>query len=574
MKKNIILSIVMLFVCFSAFSQKEFWWLYTGYNSDTPGFPSDYGSIHKVNFDGQNETIVHQFDSINGKLPYYTERLFLASNGKLYGTTSRGGFSIPNSSIHDGTGVLFEYDLILNTFHVVTFFGTPPIVTSIIPNAGVIEKEGMLYGTTSRYGSIYKHDLATGVTTFGAQIPSFNDTQNEINGELMKAANGMIYGTTLHFSSCPASAPFLGAIARFNPANNVFTILHPLYCVPTEEGWAPTGGLVEGVPGKLYGTTVIGGMNYGAEAHAFYGSGILFEYDIATNTYTKKIDFDVDTNGFNPSPLTLGANGKLYGLLGGYYDMQAPEGEITGSLYEYDIPSNTMTVLHNFTWTEAGGPMQGTLLKGSDGNLYGHHKRGIFRFNPITNETVTIFESFRAQDVIEVCRKPSYHAFDPDTVEPCVNTPFSFDVQNTNATSYVWKKNGDIVPLQTTGILNIPNITAANNGDYTCEMTNECGTTITMQLHVNAGCLGIDEMAAYKNKISLYPNPTKDILNIKLPENNNLKVTQCTISNMLGQIVYQSPAYTKIDTGNLTTGIYNVALKTDKGNWFGKFIKE
>lgn len=574
MKKNIFLSALMLFVCFSAFSQKEFWWLYTGYNSDIPGFPANHGSIRKVDFNGQNETIVHTFDSINGKLPYDYERLFLASNGKLYGTTSAGGFSIPNSSIHDGAGVLFEYDLTLDIFQALTFFGTSPVPSCVVPQAGVIEKDGILYGTTSRFGAIYKHDLASGVTSLGAQIPNFNGNQNEMNGELTKAANGMIYGTTKYFSSCPTSTPLLGSVARFNPANNSFTILHPLYCVPTEEGWAPTGGLVEGVPGKLYGTTALGGIHYGAEAHAFYGSGILFEYNIATNTYTKKIDFDVDTNGFSPSPLTLGANGKLYGLLGGYYNGQTPEGSVVGSLYEYDIPTNTMTVLHNFTWEEAGGAMQGTLLKASDGNLYGKYKRGIFRFNPTTNETVNILESFQVQDLIEVCRKPSYHFFDTDTFTPCVDTPFSFDVQNTNATAYLWKKNNEIVPFQNTGILNFPSITAADSGDYVCEMTNECGTTITMQLHIEVGCLGIDEMAAYKNKISLFPNPVKDVLNIKLPENSTLKITRCTVVNMLGQTVYDNANYTPINTSSFTSGLYNVILNSENGRWIGKFVKE
>ncbi|MFT3794870.1 T9SS type A sorting domain-containing protein [Flavobacterium sp.] len=574
MRKKIILLTLTLSVSFSAFSQKELWWLYTGYNSDIPGFPANHGSIRKVDFDGQNETIVHTFDSINGKLPYELEKLFLASNGKLYGTASRGGFSIPNSSLHDGAGVLFEYDLILNTFNVLTFFGTEPLPTATVPKAGVIENAGVLYGTTSGYGSIYKYNLVTEATSFGAQIPNFNNHQNEITGELMKATNGMIYGTTRRLSSCPDSSPFLGAIARFNPANNSFTILHPFYCVPTEEGWAPTGGLVEGVAGKLYGTTALGGIHYGATANAPYGSGILFEYNIATNMYTKKIDFDIDTNGYLPGPLTLGANGKLYGLLSGYYNAQTPEGSIMGSLYEYDIPTGTMTVLHDFTWDEAGGAMQGTLLKGSDGNLYGSHKRGIFRFNPTTNQSVNILESPQVQNLIEVCRKPSYHFFETDTFEPCVDTPFSFDVQNTNATSYVWKKNDQIVPSQTTAILNFPSITAADSGDYVCEMTNECGTTVTMALHIEVGCLGIEEMAAYQNKITLYPNPAKDVLHVKLPPNHSIKVVRCAIFNMLGQRVYDDSSYASINTSSFNSGIYQVVLKTDKGNWVGKFVKE
>ena len=57
--------------------------------------------------------------------------------------------------------------------------------------------------------------------------------------------------------------------------------------------------------GKLYGLTEFGGTN---------NLGVLFEYDISTSTYTKKIDFDGANHGSEPKGTLLEAsNGKFYG---------------------------------------------------------------------------------------------------------------------------------------------------------------------------------------------------------------------------------------------------------------------
>jgi len=56
--------------------------------------------------------------------------------------------------------------------------------------------------------------------------------------------------------------------------------------------------------------------------------------------------------------------------------------------------------------------------------------------------------------ITAICRKPSYHLFDADTFDACVGATFNYDVQNTNATAYQWKKNDQDVVGQTTGVLN------------------------------------------------------------------------------------------------------------------------
>src|SRR5690349_15682459 len=62
--------------------------------------------------------------------------------------------------------------------------------------------------------------------------------------------------------------------------------------------------------GKMYGVMTAGGLA---------DQGVLFEYNPATNTYTKKIDFaDNNLTGINAiGSLAFGPNGKLYGTTNG-----------------------------------------------------------------------------------------------------------------------------------------------------------------------------------------------------------------------------------------------------------------
>jgi hypothetical protein len=77
------------------------------------------------------------------------------------------------------------------------------------------------------------------------------------------------------------------------------------------------------------------------------------------------------------------------------------------------------------------------------------------------------------------------------------------------------------------------------------------------------------------NNLELSPNPTNDIVNLKLPEFHDFEIIDYTITNMLGQTVYSDATnYQSVDVSNFSSGIYQVVLKTNKGNWTSKFVKE
>jgi hypothetical protein len=564
----------------TAFAQKELW----GVNDDyyVPlSFDDYYGNITKYDINGTNSVKMHEFNISDGRKP--TGKLFQASNGKIYGTTFLGGTTFPFAFY--GAGVLFEYDPILNKYFVIYYFDFPnnPESETLI-GLGVIEPVvGMLYGVNLL--KPFSYNILTGEFLISNTIAPF-----AVVGELVDASNGFLYGTTYSMSPCPDINPLNnnnGTIFRINKQTLDLQIVYRFNCSYID-GLAPTGNLILVSPGKLYGTAIGGGSSV--------LDGTLYEFDINTNIFTKKIDFESDILGRTPRNLVNGGNGKLYGVCqNGGINIDIVNGEqITkhdGTLFEYTIETNTIVKLHDFGYDDtsqtysANNPI--SLMKTSNGYYIGTANSNPFKFDPSNNTVVNTltgsipFNTNRLLNFIEICRKPSYQEFLPNTYAPEVGSTFTFDLQNDNATSFVWKKGTTILPSQTSGVLNIANITLADTGVYTCTMTNECGETVTMNLNINVTNLATETIDDYKKLISLYPNPTKGIINLKFPENRGLKGISYKITNLLGQtmvenIIVSKPNMTElsIDTSSFSTGVYQLSFTTDKGNWYGKFVKE
>ncbi|WP_309641943.1 T9SS type A sorting domain-containing protein [Flavobacterium sp.] len=127
--------------------------------------------------------------------------------------------------------------------------------------------------------------------------------------------------------------------------------------------------------------------------------------------------------------------------------------------------------------------------------------------------------------------------------------------------------------IQAQGAITLNNYTV---GDiYFIRVFGESGYPITpaFRVFVTSPTLGLPEYSL--DKIALFPNPTHDLLNLKLPDNQNFKIIHYSITNMLGQNVFRTAAnYQKVDVSAFSKGVYQVLLETDKGNWTGKFIKE
>jgi hypothetical protein len=90
---------------------------------------------------------------------------------------------------------------------------------------------------------------------------------------------------------------------------------------------------------------------------------------------------------------------------------------------------------------------------------------------------------------------------------------------------------------------------------------------------VAAGTLSTNDVQTKLNDLALYPNPTKNTLQIK--GINSLEISKVKIVNILGKEVYSSLfKKSTIDVSSLNSGIYIVIIESDNKIKRMKFIKQ
>lgn len=110
------------------------------------------------------------------------------------------------------------------------------------------------------------------------------------------------------------------------------------------------------------------------------------------------------------------------------------------------------------------------------------------------------------------------------------------------------------------------NYTATAAGLYTFQYVTPTGTTST-NYNGSAQCtvpnLGFDEVAFLDNAFTIYPNPTSDVLNIKLRKDINEKdILGVSIYDLKGSLVSKTSDFkSNIDLKNLSKGSYVVKIE-------------
>lgn len=295
------------------------------------GGSSNWGAIFQANIDGSNMQTVYSFLNPEGAMPW--GRIAQAPNGKIYGVTFLGGCS--------DSCTMYEYDPIAHTcIDVYDFFCTPP---SGEPSQGGVTllPDGKLYGFQQN-GIMYKFDPNTHVYTL------LNQGSASYMGGVMQASDGNLYGVSYGYG-----ANNQGFIFRYDLTAQTYTMI---YSFDGDNGGHPYYvNLIQGTNGKLYGTTYDGGVNT---------KGVLFSYDLTTNSYTDLHDFNTTTGGNPYAGVIQATNGKLYGMT--YLSGTSNNGVI----YSYDIATSQYAVIYNFDGTNGSHP-QRTLTQASNGKLFG-----------------------------------------------------------------------------------------------------------------------------------------------------------------------------------------------------------
>jgi uncharacterized repeat protein (TIGR03803 family) len=305
------------------------------------------------------------FTGLNGSYP--TGSLVQASNGLLYGMTSRGGVN--------GYGVLFSLDTTTNTITKRLDFNWQ---NGAYPEGSLMQaSDGKLYGMTSAGGAgtygtgvLFYFDPSTNKDSVLFSFYTAPYGVNPVNG-LIQANNGLLYGTTISGGTQGSYGGQDGVLFSIDPNTYQYNVEADFN---DAVGAYPFGGLIQASNGLLYGMTNQGGK---------YTDGTLYSFDIITKKDTALWNGS-STPGQRPyGKLFQDTNGLLYGMCiyGGFYS--------DGTLLNFNTVSNVGTPLIDFNGTDGSDPYAG-LIKASDGKLYGTTTAGgVSNFGCIINYDIS-----------------------------------------------------------------------------------------------------------------------------------------------------------------------------------------
>jgi uncharacterized repeat protein (TIGR03803 family) len=210
-------------------------------------------------------------------------------NGMLYGTTYGGGAH--------GDGTIFRMSTDGSEKVLYSFQGGNDGAN---PSASLLAVKGVLYGTTEYGGGVDAVGTVFKVRTSGREKVLHNfgpdpDGANPVASLI--DVKGTLYGTT----SRGGSSEFYGTVFRISTSGRE-KVLHSFAVY--SDGAIPLANLID-VNGTLYGTTEAGG------SHSSYGPGAVFS--ISTTGTEKVLFYFLGSNGAVPEAGLIDVNGTLYG---------------------------------------------------------------------------------------------------------------------------------------------------------------------------------------------------------------------------------------------------------------------
>ncbi len=353
-------------------------------------FIQKHAYVNLVRFAGNGNYYSYK----NGATPQ--SDLLMASNGKLYGIATNGGWG----TYYHGDGVLFEINPETGNFQVLKNFTGENGGFGDKNNSGknygkgqnnLLEYNGKLYGTTYTngdydgkhlgpgYGTIFTYDISRNYDNF-RKIFDFNDSVDAQAGRLPMsgltlAGNSKLYGTT---SWGGTSVTGHGVLYEIDPAqNDTFRVVIKI----PDTSLQPVDNLVAAGNGKMYGLATNAEFNPNFREVKW----AIREYDVENDTMKDLFISNPDNREYNFSQF-LYLNNKLYGVVARAY------GESSGYIFEFDLTTRQLVKKVIFPANRQKGAWpQGNLTLSSNGSFWGMTKEGaygvsedgvIYEFNP------------------------------------------------------------------------------------------------------------------------------------------------------------------------------------------------
>jgi len=226
------------------------------YGTTNSGGTSNNGTVYSVSTSG-TEKVLYSF--AGGSDGAHPQAGLIAVNGTLYGTTSKGGGS---GCSNDGCGTVYS----------ITTAGAEKVLYSFKsgsgdganPEASLIDVSGTLYGTTlwggdgggCGCGTVYQISI-TGAEKILHSFGNYSNTDGEYPEAGLIDVNGTLYGTTEFGGGvvCEGISITCGTVYSVTVSGSE-KVLYSFRGL--DDGWQPKAGLIA-VNGTLYGTTYYGG---------------------------------------------------------------------------------------------------------------------------------------------------------------------------------------------------------------------------------------------------------------------------------------------------------------------------
>jgi len=425
------------------------------YGTTEYGGAYGFGTVFRLTINGVLTTLV-SFNSTNGANP--VAGLVQARDGNLYGVTMNGGIAIGEQ----GYGTFFRMTTNgqFTSLLLFNYFASNP-------EGGLVQgSDGNLYGTTTSGGTAYAGCVIRLTTTGGlTTLTSFDPpaSGSMVTSSLIQGSDGNFYG-----AASGGGANTYGTVfdVTTNGTLNTFDSFSFLA--------DPKGGVVQGRDGNFYGTTYFGGD---------YRDGTVFKMTPsgALTTVVSFYPFRGTATGQWPvAGLMQASDGNFYGAT------TAGGTNNNGTLFE----TTTNGVVNTFVSFEGadGASPQAAVTQGGDMYLYGTATYGGVGYNGAAGSgNGTIFR----------VAIPGLPVIVAQPVSQAVNlggaVTFAVNASNTLPLTYLWLRNGVVVPGATNNVLTLTNVGIRNVGNYNAVITSsfDSVTSAVATLTINnSTCIG------------------------------------------------------------------------------------
>ena len=197
------------------------------YVTTANGNANTYGGVIRWNTTSNQIEVLHssQGPNFGGPHEYYNSKnqLLEGSDGSLYGLSLLGGYATGTNN--QGVGCLFKIELDGSGYASLYLFNEGLQDEGYYPYGGLVEKNGVIYGTTSQEGNlnvnsgtIFSFTLSNSNFDF---IYTLDLEGTRPKGTLTESPNGRFYFTTTGEPSINS-----GNLVEFNPLNGAVTQRH------------------------------------------------------------------------------------------------------------------------------------------------------------------------------------------------------------------------------------------------------------------------------------------------------------------------------------------------------------